>query len=94
MIKSYIPPQFLLECFLNSLLPYIWKDVSTSKVTSTEEVIFKEQQLDLIYAQSRMLFEIISDASWSNYEPRQRSGPHANGIIGSANANSTDLVTN
>ena len=77
-----------------SLLPYILKDISTSRVTSEEEAIFKSQQLDLIYAQFGMLYEIFLDAPRSNYDPRQNPRPHVDGIIGSANANSTDLVTN
>ena len=56
LIKSYIPPEFLLEWFLKSLLPYISKDVSSSSVTFGEEAIFKAQQLDLIYAQYGMLY--------------------------------------
>jgi hypothetical protein len=76
----------MLEWFLKSLLPYISKDVSTSGVTSEEEVIFKAQHLDLIYAQSGMLYEILPNMSRSNYDPRKNPGPHANGIIGSANA--------
>ena len=32
LIKAYIPPEFLLERFLKSFLPYITKDVSTSRV--------------------------------------------------------------
>jgi hypothetical protein len=63
LIKAYIPLEFLLEWFLKSLFPYISKDVSTSRVTSEEEAIFKSQQLDLIYSQSGMLYEIIPDVS-------------------------------
>jgi hypothetical protein len=66
LIKAYIPPEFLLEWFLKSLLSYISKDVSTSGVTFEEEVIFKAQLLDLIYAQSDMLYEIIPDTLRSN----------------------------
>jgi hypothetical protein len=84
----------MLECFLKSLLPYILKDVSTSKVKSEEEAMFKAQQLDLIYAQSGMLYEIIHDAPRSNYDPRKNIGPHGDGIIGSTNAKSTYLVMN
>jgi hypothetical protein len=50
LIKAYIPLEFLLEWFLKSLLPNISKDVSTSGVTYEEELVFKAQQLDLIYA--------------------------------------------
>jgi hypothetical protein len=34
LMTTYISPDFLLEWFLKSLLPYISKDVSTSRVTS------------------------------------------------------------
>jgi hypothetical protein len=71
LIKAYIPPEFLLEWFLKSLQLYISKDVSTSKVTYEEEVIFKDQQLDLLYAQSQMSYEILPDAPRSNYDPRK-----------------------
>jgi hypothetical protein len=62
LIKAYTPPKFMLEWFLKSLCPYISKDVSTSGVTSEEEAIFKAQQLDLIYVQSRMLYKILPNA--------------------------------
>ena len=84
----------MLEWFLKSLFPYISKDVSTSGVTSEEESTFKAEQLDLIYAQSGMLYEILPDAPQSNYDPRQNPEPHVDGIIGSANDKSTELVTN
>jgi hypothetical protein len=94
LIIAYIPPDFLLEWFLKSLLPYISKDVSTSRVKYEEEAIFKSQQLNLIYAQSGILYEIIFDAPRSNYDPRQNTGPHSDGIIGSAHAKYIDLVIN
>ena len=50
MIKAFIPPEFLLEWFLKSLLPYIMKDVSTSRVQNEDQAIFRAQDLDLIYA--------------------------------------------
>jgi hypothetical protein len=56
-------------------------------------VIFKSQQLDLIYAQSGMLYVILLDAPRSNYDPRQKPGPHVDGIVGSSNVISTDSVT-
>jgi hypothetical protein len=37
------PPKFILEWFLNSLLPYISKDVMTLRVFTEEQVIFREQ---------------------------------------------------
>ena len=41
LIKSFIPPEFLLEWFLKLLLPYIAKDVSTSEVQNEEQAIFR-----------------------------------------------------
>jgi hypothetical protein len=41
LTKSYIPLEFLLECFIKYLLPHILKDVPTFGVTSKEEAIFK-----------------------------------------------------
>jgi len=93
LIKTYMPPEFLLEWFLKSLQPYISKDVSTFGFTSKEEVIFKAQWLDLIYTQSGMLYEILLDTPRSNYDPRQKLGPHVDGIVGSANVKSADSVT-
>ena len=46
LIKSFIPPKFLLEWFLKSLLPYIAKDVSTSGVQNEEQAIFRVQELN------------------------------------------------
>ena len=40
LIKANLMPQFLLEWFLKSLLPYITKDVSTSRVMNEEHDIF------------------------------------------------------
>jgi hypothetical protein len=62
---------FLLEWFLKSLQPPISKDVATSGVITEEEAIFKTQWLDLIYAQSGMLYHILPDAPRSTYDPRQ-----------------------
>jgi hypothetical protein len=93
-IKTYILLEFLLEWFLKSLFPYILKDVSKSGVTYEEEAIFKSQQLDIIYAQSGLLYEIIPDALQSNYDPRLKPRTHADDIIGSMNAKSADQVMN
>ena len=54
-----------------------------------DQDIFRAQQLDLIYAQSGILYEIIPNAPRSNFDPKIKPRPHANGIVGS---NSTKLV--
>ena len=90
MIKAFIPPEFLLEWFLKSLLPYIAKDVSTSRVQNEEQTIFRVQEMDLIYAQSGLLYEIIPNAPRSNFDPKFKTGPHADGIVGSASTKPED----
>jgi hypothetical protein len=57
-----VPPTFFLEWFLKSLVPCVSKDVATSRVFFEEEAIMRAQQLELIYSQSDMLYEILPDA--------------------------------
>ena len=92
LIKSFIPPKFLLEWFLKLLFPYIAKDVSTSGVQNEEQSIFRVQALDLIYAQSGLLYEIIPNALRSSFDPKVKPGPHVDGIVGCASAKSMDAV--
>jgi hypothetical protein len=93
LIKTAIPPTFLLEWFLKSLHAPISKDIATSGVFNEEEDIFRAQQLDLIYAQSRMLYHLLPDAPRPNHDPRQNPRPHADGIVGSTNVKSIDSAT-
>ena len=92
MIKAFIPLEFLLEWFLKLLLPYIAKDVSTSKVQNEEQAIFRAQELDLIYAQSGLLAEIISNTPRSSFDPKVKPRPHADGIVGCVSPKPADLV--
>ena len=83
-IKAHILPEFVLEWFLKSLLPYISKYLSTSGVTTEEESILRAQQLDLIYTQSGIRYEIIPKASSSTNDlEKPNPGPHADGVVGS-----------
>jgi hypothetical protein len=44
----------------------------------------RAQQLELIYSQSGLLYEILLDVPCSILDKtRQRDGPHADGIVGS-----------
>jgi hypothetical protein len=56
-----VPPNFLMEWFLKSLVPQLSKDVATSGVFSEEEAIMRAQQLELIYSQSSLLYKIFPD---------------------------------
>ena len=55
----------------------------------------RAQQLELIYSQSGLLYEIFPDApQFILNKARQKFGPHANGIVGSTQTNSSDQLPN
>jgi hypothetical protein len=94
LIKVPVPPAFLLEWFLKSLVPQLSKDVATSGVFSEEEAIMRAQQFELIYSQSGLLYQILPDAPRSILDKtRQRAGPHADGIVGSAQTKPAEQLT-
>ena len=93
-IKEFIPQEFLLEWFLNFVLPYIAKDVSTSRMQNEEQAIFRAHQMDLIYAQSGILYEIIPNTPRSIFNAKFKTGSHVDGIVGSASAKPAESVTN
>jgi hypothetical protein len=94
LIKVPVPPAFLLEWFLKSLVPQLSKDVATSGVFSEEEAIMRAQQFELIYSQSGLLYTILPDAPRSILDKtRQRVGPHADGIVGSAQTKPAEQLT-
>ena len=75
-----------------SLFPYIAKDVSTSGVKNEEQAIFRVQELDLIYAQSSLLYEIFPNDPHSSFDPKVKPGPHADDIVGCASDKPVDSV--
>ena len=84
MIKDTIPDEFLVDWFVKSLLPYIVKDVALSGVNTEEEAILRAQQLDLVYSQYRVLYDILPNAPRAETDPtRPKPGVHADGVIGS-----------
>ena len=48
--------------------------------------------MDLIYAQSGLLYEIIPNALRSSFDPKVKPRPHAHGIVGCASAKPADSV--
>jgi hypothetical protein len=95
LIKVQVPLAFLLEWFLKSLVPQLSKDVATSGVLSEEEEIMRYQQLELIYSQSGLLYDIFLDVPRSILDKdRQNFEPHADGIVCSTQGKSTDQLSN
>jgi hypothetical protein len=94
LIKVPVPPTFLLEWFLKSLVLQFSKYVTTSGVFSEEDAIMRAQQLELIYSQSSLLYEILPDAPHSILDKtKQRDGPQADGIVGLAQTKPVEQLT-
>jgi hypothetical protein len=94
LIKVPVPPTFFLEWFLKYLVPQLSKDVVTSGVFSKEDAIMRSQQLELIYSQSGLLYEIFPDAPRLILDKtRQRVGPHVNGIVSSTQSKPIDPLS-
>ena len=56
-------------------------------MTNEEEAILRAQQLDLIYSQSGILYEIIPEAPRPTHDvEKPKPGPHADGVVGSVNS--------
>ena len=48
--------------------------------------------MDLIYAQFGLLYEIIPNAPRSSFDPKVKSGPHANGIVSCTSTKPVDSI--
>ena len=68
------------------------KDFSTSRVQNKEQAIFRAQELDLIYAQYGLLYEIIPNTLRSSFDPKIKPRPHANDIVGCTSTKPVDSV--
>jgi hypothetical protein len=57
--------------------------------------IMRAHHLELIYSQSDILYNVFPDAPWSTLDKaKKNSGPHADGIVGSTQIKSIDLLSN
>jgi hypothetical protein len=72
------------------LLPQIAHDVSMGGVVTEEEAITRAQYLDLVYLQSRTLYELIPNATHATNDPsKPSSSSHVDGVISSVKTQST-----
>ena len=59
-----------------------------------EEAILRDQQLDLIYSDSGILYEIIPEAPMPTHDvEKPKPGPHANGVVGFMNSPTIESLT-
>jgi hypothetical protein len=83
MIKTHILDKLLVKWFTNSFLPPISRDVAMVGVTTEEKDILCVQHLDMIYSQSRKLYDIIPNAPRLSIDPRKTNpGHHVDGVVG------------
>jgi hypothetical protein len=76
-------------------VPCVSKDIAIYEVFSEEEAIMRAQQLELIYSQSDMMYEILPDAPQLNLDKtKHNSWPCIDGIVGSTHSKPTDQLTN
>jgi hypothetical protein len=60
-----------------------------------EEAMMRVKQLELIYSQSSMIYEIFPETSWSIIDKAKKNyGPHDDDILGSTQGNSTNILSN
>ena len=65
---------------------------TTSRVQNEEQATFRAHELDLIYAQSELLYGIIPNALRSSFDPKIKPGPHADGIVGCTSTKPMDSI--
>ena len=83
LVKAPLPDYLLADWFYKSLLPQIAKDVTFRGVVIEYKSIRHAQYLDLIYSQSRTLYDVIPNTPCNSNSPAtQQPGAHVNGIIG------------
>jgi hypothetical protein len=69
LTKVPLPDQLLSKCFTKSLIGTIARDVTMGGVFTEEHVISHAQYLDLIYFQTRMIYDLIPDAPCPSTNP-------------------------
>ena len=69
LIKAPILDQILDDWFMKSLLPPISRDVAMGGAVTEEQVISHTQYMDLVYSQSRTLYDLIPQAPHPSTNP-------------------------
>lgn len=73
-----------MDWFSKSLFPKIALDVSMLGSIMEEQLSLRMQQLDLIYSQSRILYEIIPHTLRPSADPtKPLLRPHVDGVVSS-----------
>ena len=93
LIKDYIFDEFLLEQFLKSLQLKISKDVSLLGVFTEKQVIFRAQELELIYSKYGVLYKILPNSPRLRIDlAKPKIVPHVDKVVGSIDSNMASLI--
>jgi hypothetical protein len=91
LIKLELPDQLLTEWFTKSFVNEIGKDISMGGVVMEEKAISRAQYLDLVYSQTRTLYDLLLELPCPNTSSTSTApaASHADdGVIGTAQAQS------
>jgi hypothetical protein len=82
LIKVPLVDQLLAEWFTKSLIGPIAHDVSMGGVVTKEQEISRAQYLDLVYSQTRILYDLILDAPRPSTNPNPTTPTTSHAIDG------------
>ena len=84
MIMSKILDELLVDWFIKSFFPYIAKDVDLLRVTTKEQMIIRDQKLDLFYSQTQFIYDIFPNVLLSKMYPNKlKPRLHIDGVMSS-----------
>ena len=91
LVKAPIPDHLLSNWFCKSLLPHISKDIGLSGAVTKYQCICRAQHLDLIYSQFGTLYDLLPNGPGNpNPLATQKTGAHADGLIGTISGIATE----
>jgi hypothetical protein len=96
LIKLELPDQLLAEWFTKSFVNKIGKDIAMSGVVTEEKAISRAQYLDLVYLQTRTLYDLLPDLprpGTSTTSTAPVASHAADGVIGSTHSHSHSVST-
>jgi hypothetical protein len=96
LIKLELPNQLLAEWFTKYFVNKIGKDIAMGGVVTEEQAISRAQYLDLVYSQTRTLYDLLPDLprpGTSNTSTTPAASHAADGVIGSTHAHSHSVST-
>jgi hypothetical protein len=96
LIKLELPDQLLVEWFTKSFVNKIGKEISMGGVVTEEQAISRAQYLDLVYSQTRTLYDLLPDLprpGTSSTSTAPATSHAADGVIGTAHTHSHSVST-